>query len=347
MTLIFLLGLQTNTTDGMGVGESNIIKDRRCDALMDNFKGSWSGTIGWIDANIFNEVPSDTVPDDDTSTFSFIGAPSTLQLIPRAANRKQNMRLSFYPRSLNPHIADWIVYHARAPGVRQEAIMHKSKDHDPMANLGPKQTFYCFEGGNLGRSGTNFTKLPVIEHGYWDSKEGMRRSVVLAYDAQSGYISKICFLQQKRQIVNNNNFVVEDSNVDDCSVMPEKAQTLEELRLQWGNQDEGDVQSLDCTTGKYADIVVVDAADNTCKKAIGNLLGRNNSSNDDKILQIALPNGVVLACPCCFRTGEKFDIFMGYKRQCGEIQMTEYSFNKFSTLQKVTGRNIRECVNLE
>jgi len=324
-------GLESDKMNVANGAENNAMIDRRWNALTRSCKGSWSGTIGWIDIEAVND---ETIPDDVTSPFSLADESilSMLRPIPRAENHKQNMRLSFSPRTSNPNIADWIVYHARAPNVRQEAILYKHKEEDPMANVGPKQIFYCFKDGNLGRSGSDFTQLPVIEHGYWDDDEGMRRSVVLAYDMKSGRISKICFLQQKR-LMNDIDFDVKGSNLEDCSIMPENALTWEELRSQWNKHSTGDMETLDCVSGEYTSIE--DQSEDICKMELENFL---SDSSDGEILKIALPNGVVLVCPCVVKSAESFQVFMGYKRQCGDIQMTEYNFDEYLMLQKVTAR---------
>ena len=242
--------------------ENNAIIDRRWNALMRSCKGSWSGTIGWIDIEAVND---ETIPEDVKSLFSLANESilSILMPIPRAENHKQNMRLSFYPRTSNPNIADWIVYHTRAPNVRQEAILYKHKEEDPRASVGPKPLFYCFKDGNLGRSGADFTKLPVIKHGYWDDDEGMRRTVVLAYDMKSGRISHICFLQQK-QLMDDVDFDVKGFNLEDCSIMPKNALTWEELRSQWVKHSTGDTETLDCISGEY--LSIEDQSENICKR---------------------------------------------------------------------------------
>lgn len=316
---------------GLRGGENNVVIDRRWEALMNSCQGSWSGTIGWFDAKIANKDRSDL--DAATSEGQ---SSAKVKFIPRVENHKQNMRLSFYPRSSNPNIADWIVYHASAKDERQESTLYKNTEDDPNANFGPKQTFYCFQDGNLGRSGSDFSKLPVIEHGYWDSKEGMRRTVVLVYDKENGYISRICFLQQKRQM-NEDEFDVAGFDGDDCSVMPQKAQSFEELRAVWFGLCRGTGEILDATTGKYIDIAGDETDTNACSKVLEQLLGKNSSPDS---FQVALPNGIVLVCPYCLETGENFEILMGYKRQCGEIQTTQYSFDACRVLKTVTARCI-------
>ena len=243
--------------------ENNAMINRRWNALTRSCKGSWSGTIGQIDIEAVND---ETIPNDVTSPFHLPNESilSILRPIPRAENYKENMRLSFYPHTSNPNITDWIVYHARAPNVQQEAILYKHKEEDPMANVGPKQIFYYFKDENLGQSGSDFTQLSVIKYGYWDDR-GMRRSVVLAYDMESGRIAKICFLQQKR-LMNDVDFDVKGSNLEDCSIMPENALTWEELRSQWSKRSTGDMETLDCVSGEY--LSMEDQSEDICKMEI-------------------------------------------------------------------------------
>ena len=49
----------------------------------------------------------------------------------------------------------------------------------------------------------------------------------------------------------------------------------------------------------------------------------------------------MLVCPFVVKPAESFQVFMEYKRQCGDIQMIEYSFDEYLILQKVTARCFR------
>jgi hypothetical protein len=146
--------------------------ERRWHSLMTFCRGNWSGSIGWFDVKEGN----------------------TLQ--PRPDNFQRNMRLSFLPSHQHSEVANWVVYHARVQGLREEVVIPKYRDENEDASLSDAQQFYAFKEGILGRTGKDFSRLPVIEHGFWD--EGMRRTVVLVYN--QARLSNICFLQQSKQM---------------------------------------------------------------------------------------------------------------------------------------------------
>jgi hypothetical protein len=111
------------------------------------------------------------------------------------------MRLSFQTREEDESTADWVVYHAKGWGVREKVVLRNTSG----ANNGDlqMQTFYSFQGGNLGRSGIKFMELPVIEHGFWgvaSDGNGERKTVVLVYNPQNGHLNKICYLLQKKMM---------------------------------------------------------------------------------------------------------------------------------------------------
>lgn len=146
-------------------------------SLLENCSGDWSGSIGWFDI----------LYDDNQDAVGI--------LCPRKENRERNMRLSFHPSPETENVANWVVYHARGQGIKEEVLLEKhASENSPLEK---KQLFYGFEGGILGRTGLDFQMLPVIEHGYWD--QGTRRTVVLAYGEGNKPLTKICFVQQEKQ----------------------------------------------------------------------------------------------------------------------------------------------------
>jgi len=292
---------------------------------MTNCVGSWSGTIGWYDV-----IQSGSRHDDDQKY-------KPLALVPRKDNNVRNMRLSFQPRQSDEDVADWVVYHARDQGVKQDVVLYRATSKDPMENVGPKQTFYCFNEGILGRSGTDFNELPVIEHGFWDVKEGMRRTVVLVYGADDGDLSKICFLQQKKKYIGQDKFNLAGVESRDVSVMPKKPRIkLDKIRKTWKAKKGGEREEvLMVNIGKYHTL----DSSSTGKGAVASLLGSSDDEGDSDILRVALPNGVVLACPLSIWSGKQpsksFNIVMGYRRKHGQVQIVQYSFGR-SKLKTVT-----------
>jgi hypothetical protein len=64
------------------------------------------------------------------------------------------MRLSFHPSPETENVANWVVYHARGQGIKEEVVLEKhASENSPLEK---KQLFYSFEGGILGRTGLDF-----------------------------------------------------------------------------------------------------------------------------------------------------------------------------------------------
>jgi hypothetical protein len=165
------------------------------------------------------------------------------------------MRLSFQTREEDESTADWVVYHAKGRGVREEVVLRNTSG----ANNGDlqMQSFYSFQGGNLGRSGTKFMELPVIEHGFWDvasDGSGERKTVVLVYNPQNGHLNKICYLQQKKKMGTvADEFDVSAVERRDIAVMPKMAETsLDCFRQRWlGSSEMKYLESYDVSKDKY------------------------------------------------------------------------------------------------
>jgi hypothetical protein len=230
------------------------------------------------------------------------------------------MRLSFHPSPENPDtVANWVVYHARARGHREEVAILKYPDkHEDLPSsaslsLSDSQQFYAFNEGILGRAGRDFiTGLPVIEHGFWDEDEGMRRSVVLAYNQMK--LSKICFLQQQKQ-TNDHDFDVSTENPSHVSVLPKAHETSLKEMQSWTVASEV-AEILSVSRGyEWSDPSHV----------LTRLLGTPSEKEEDT-LRIVLPNGVILACPWSIRDKPRFTITMGYCRKCGRVQVVEFKF---------------------
>lgn len=81
-----------------------------------------------------------------------------------------------------------------------------------------RQTFYCFDGGILGRTGNDFRRLPVIENGFWH--DGVRKTLAVTYDSNTQQLQKICFVQQVRS--NDTAFDVSASDPLHVSVLPKQ-----------------------------------------------------------------------------------------------------------------------------
>ena len=256
---------------------------------MDKCVGCWSGTIGWYDIDI----------KGSEGQYEYT-------LNPRSDNNKRNMRLSFQPRKDDPTTADWVVYHAKGQDVREEVTLRNRKDNN--GDL-PIQIFYSFEGGNLGRSGTNFMELPVIEHGFWDISpdgSGERRTVVLVYNPQSGHLMKVCYLQQKKKVGEAvNTFDVSGVEKKDIGIMPKKPRlSMKDVQRKWLHSPKSnDVEVLNVQKYRYKredvrnDEAVLDAL-------LSLFESRSERKEDDSMLHLSLPNGVILACPLSIKSND-------------------------------------------
>jgi hypothetical protein len=291
--------------------------------------GCWSGSIGWLDVDVTKRNDSDV----------------QYQLKPRSDSNTRNMRLSFQTRDDDATIADWVVYHARGQGVREEVTLTKSKKNN--GDL-PIQTFYAFQDGNLGRCGSNFMELPVVEHGFWDvSPEGSgeRRTVVLVYNPQSGHLMKICYLKQKKKIGRAvENFDVSAVERRDIGVMPKKAKmSLQQLKRNWLHSPKPKcVEVLNVSRHKYKSIDsgVNEEVDNTLMSLLG-----SKESDNCHMLRVSLPNGVALACPISIKSDDggilkSFDISMGCENSNRDVQVIEFKFEQCK-LKSVKGSVIK------
>jgi len=225
------------------------------------------------------------------------------------------MRLSVTARHQhqgnNAEIADWIVYHARSQGSKDHVVLEK------YPKPSEEQIFYCFDQGIMGRTGTNLTSLPVVEHGFW--ADGMRNTVVLSYNQTTGEMGRICYIRQQKQ-PDDPAFDVSASNSDHVSILPDDANTpsramneMEQRRLftEWSTVTIQRVERLDGTYQSSND-----------EGALMRLLGPSN-----EMLRLQLPNGVVLSCPWSLQDGgDAFFISLGYKRPCGQIQILELNY---------------------
>ena len=268
--------------------------ERRWHSLMTYCRGNWSGSIGWYDVDEGHILK------------------------PRPENFQRNMRLSFHPSPERPEtVAKWVVYHATARGLRQEVVLVKypNKQEDDLPSdssslSDSSQQFYAFNEGILGRTGRDFTGLPVIEHGFWDEDEGMRRSVVIVYNQTS--LSKICFLQQQKQ-VDDCDFDVSTENPSHLSILPKEHETSLKEMQSWIVASEG-AEVLSVSRGyERSDPSQV-------------LTRLNPSEKDEETLRTVLPNGIILACPWSIRDKPRFTIMMGYRRKCGQVQVVEFTY---------------------
>ena len=312
---------QTITSRGGSTGDiitrsSAKSSNRRWNALMENCIGCWSGTIGWYDV----EIRRKNIGNE--------GEQYKYKLKPRPDNNKRNMRLSFQTRADDASTADWVVYHAKGQGVREEVVLRNTETNNN-GDL-PMQTFYSFEGGNLGRSGTNFMELPVIEHGFWDvasDGSGERRTVVLVYNPHNGHIMKVCYLQQKKKVGRAiEEFDVSGVERDDIGVMPKKTKiSLSSIRQRW----------LFSPKSKYMEVLDVQKyryKRDTQNNTLLSLFGSEECYNDG-MLRLSLPNGVILACPISIKSNDdgklkSFDIAMGCQTNNGEVQLIQFAFDQ-------------------
>ena len=159
-------------------------------------------------------------------------------------------------------------------------ILHKYDHSSTKVSAAGDSKMYWFDddsSGSLGRISTvsaasGNSRVRVVEHGFWDRVEGMRRTVVLIYDEGNGDLDRICFLQQKKitsidggeEDGGNSSFDVSDINEMDLSVMPKTAPfDLGEVRRSWrrrersrpsdggGGGKEGRVEILTVSDGTY------------------------------------------------------------------------------------------------
>ncbi|KAL7481536.1 hypothetical protein ACHAW6_007217 [Cyclotella cf. meneghiniana] len=317
------------STVAMENPKSSNYYSRRWDVLMEKCVGCWSGTIGWYDVEVKHRDNGEQ-------------GPYMYELNPRSDNNKRNMRLSFQTRAYDATTADWVVYHAKGQGVREEVVLQKKKKN---SGDSPMQTFYSFDRGNLGRSGTNFMELPVIEHGFWDvsSDGGERRTVVLVYNPHDGHLMKVCYLQQKKKVGSlAKDFDVSGIERGDIGIMPTRpTRPLNYNRQNWLRSPES----------KYSEVLNVakyqykrkDPPRDEVHNTLLCLLGSKEHSNDN-MLRVSLPNGVILACPLCVKSDDgtnvkSFNIAMGYQNRKGEVQVVEFEFERCK-LKQVKGSTI-------
>jgi len=283
--------------------------------------GNWSGSIGWYDV-----------------------APEQREIALRAdSSHTLNMRLSFQTRHDDDTIADWIVYHARSQGSKDHVVLEKHGEPSE------HQAFYCFVEGIVGRMGRNILAFPVVEHGFW--ADGMRRTVVLVYtkklsdnSSESSHqccsLERICFLQQAKQ-PEQQEFDVSATNLADIAVLPKgpwsprplNAQEKKKLLAEWRSPGTMThrVEELDGFGGSNRQSSVATDS-SSCDDALGYLF--RSDDDDDDILRIQLPNGVVIACPWFLKKGSSSSgpvlrISLGYKRPspCGQIQILDMEFD--------------------
>lgn len=265
-------------------------------SLLENCSGDWSGSIGWFDI----------LYDDNQDAVGI--------LCPRKENRERNMRLSFHPSPETENVANWVVYHARGQGIKEEVLLEKhASENSPLEK---KQLFYGFEGGILGRTGLDFQMLLVIEHGYWD--QGTRRTVVLAYGEGNKTLTKICFVQQEKQ-ENGLEFDVSSTDPSHVPVLPNKpSSTLEQLQDRW--------RALQL---KKAESILSDGTRQVLKNsnALNRLLvGITDNDDGERILRVVVPNNVVLACPFYFDEKSSFRILMACQTKSDVVQVVEFHF---------------------
>jgi hypothetical protein len=270
-----------------------------------NCGGNWSGSIGWYD-----------VEYDDT----FTGKGT---LVPRGDNGQRNMRLSFQCNESDANTAHWVVHHARGQDVMEEVVLQKYPSTET------PQLFYSFDNGILGRTGRNFSILPVIEHGFWD--QGMRHTLVVSYNKDehgSLMLLKICFVQQCRQD-DKNEFDVSDSNPHVGILPREPTTSLKEFQAF-------------CKTLKFikAESILLNGVREltASNNALECLLGThdNDENKEDDMLRVVLPNNVVLVCPWRLPTTRTFHIYMALKTKKGQVQVVDFEFEEGACIRKVT-----------
>ena len=278
--------------------------------------GSWSGSVGYCDL-AKNEIM------DGSST--------------------RNMKMSFQPRDTDPDVFDWKVRDATANGSEQNLVIYKNAREDPNF-LSPRQKqrkYFFFEDNMIGYSGVDFQKAAYVEVGFFDRDDGMRRSVVLMYDRDTGDLGKVWFIQQKEK--EDRGFDLSSTYPDDISIMSKSPTlSLEQLWSRWvtavEEQGKSEIQEISSDTYRRYE---GDGEDISC--VLKQLLqGDTHSMKENK--QVSLPNGVVLSCPLSIKREEHekrgLRIMMGHERECGRIQTVELEYDeelKLSTVKSCYG----------
>lgn len=278
--------------------------------------GSWSGSVGYYDL-AKNEIM------DGSST--------------------RNMKMSFQPRGTDPDVFDWKVRDATANGSEQNLVIYKNAREDPNF-LSPRQKqrkYFFFEDNMIGYSGVDFQKAAYVEVGFFDRDDGMRRSVVLMYDRDTGDLGKVWFIQQEEK--EDQSFDLSSTYPDDISIMSKSPTlSLKQLWSRWvtavEEQGKSEIQEISSDTYRRYE---GDGEDISC--VLKQLLqGETHSMKENK--QVSLPNGVVLSCPLSIKREEHemrgLRIMMGHERECGRIQTVELEYDeelKLSTVKSCYG----------
>ena len=315
--------------------------NRRWDSLMKYCIGNWSGSIGWytVDRSSLMEPNSNK--------------PNGPSLILRKDSHELNMRMTFHRRQDDDETADWTVCHARHPGSREAVVLTKL----PPEQGGDEtllQTLYVFDDGIIGRTGRTFQAFPIIEHGFWEKATtatgiSKRRTVVLIYKEKS--LERICFLQQHQQDKGEAVFDVADTNPDDIANLPKidstnqacwSLQTRQELAQQWCIQklDLKQTSEVDGLGRKRKNLWQRLGKLGFRRRNLGNdalhrLLGisaDHDDDDDESLLRVVLPNGVVVACPLELpaenETAEApMIISMGYQQSNGHVQVLDLCYD--------------------
>ena len=309
--------------------------EQRWKHLMESCLGNFSGSIGWYDVDVQNHNSEDTNNFDKRK--------KSVQFTSRSNNGQRNMRLSFLLRPQDPTVGDWVVHHAYHEGSRDAVVVERTPK--PTAANDPlRQTFYSYDEGIIGRCGANMKRFPVIEHGFWDQEEGMRRTVVLVYGRDQLSMEKICFLQQARR--SNSDFDPTLEEPADTRVLPKdlflhnpsqrmalferhniykqwKVSKLVMKRSEMLN-NEGRNRTVAGVRNPLDDDDD-DDDDDALRRLFG--LGRdgNVEDSDDGILRFSLPNGVLVAAPSTLDAMHDMCFSFGYRRTNQQVQVLQIS----------------------
>lgn len=286
--------------------------EHRWHSLLYNCGGNWSGSIGWYGVEY----------DENTSTVE-----GTL-LVARGDNGLCNMRLSFHCDASDANTAHWVVYHARGQDIKEEVVLQK------YPSTATPQLFYCFDNGILGRTGRNFSSLPVIEHGFWD--QGMRHTIVVAYNKDKDstlQLRKICFVQQLRQD-DDDEFDASASNPSHVGILPHEPTTsLKEFQAFCKT-----IKFIKAESILSSGVRELTVTNNTLER----LLGTHDGKNKEDMLRLVLPNNVVLVCPWRIPSSTMFHIYMAFTTKKGQVQVVDFEFEEGGSIRKVTASHFNK-----
>jgi len=330
----------TNDDNDNVTSQHETYVQNRWNGLMTYCRGNWSGAIAWYHVKRSSREGGLMLESDPN-------------------NYKLNMRLSFLVRTTtndttsnvdndndesdNP-VADWIVYHAKGTSSRDHVVLEKQVP-TPQISGPMQQSFYVFDEGILGRTGTNLYKFPVVEHGFWDTEEGMRRTVVLVYNSSTLELERVCFLQQaKRPLFKE--FDVSDVNLGDIQVLPKDQCHKNPTRLLSEKERRKVSKRWGVRSAKMARVEALDGSGrNRATRpddggALNRLFGTEDSETQDYV-RLLMPNGVMLSCPRLLSPMPATTspiISLGYKRSNGQIQVLELKYGAQSgTLESAQG----------